>query len=207
MKTFSKLALSVLILMIAACATKPVDYQSGDAEPVRQWQSKTLLIDKLKSKSHNLSVDFVADRKERLRMDVMGTFATPVAAMVLDNGNMTYILPQQKKFFQGEAKGNTLASVLKVGIEPKVIYNLLYDEPIVGWTCRKLPSGLIAGCESPADKVKVDWIERTGTSRKIRITNVHYEITMTLNRVPTKVQQPDRVFTLNIPSGYKNETL
>lgn len=203
--------LGALILLsfsqLLGCASKPVQFDSQGPEPVTQWESKTQILDKNKSKSHSLSVDFVAEKRDRLRMNATGTFSTPVAAVVLNKGKLTYVLPQQKKYFQGEASAASMRSILRVDLPATAIFNLLYDEAIPGWTCQKNSLGQVENCENPKNAASVAWLERDGYTKKIRITNTQYEINMTLSRVPTKVQELDRVFSLNIPTGYKNETL
>lgn len=197
----------IALAFIVGCASKPVQFDSQGVEPVTQWESKTQILDKAKSKTHNLSVDFVMEKRERLRMNATGTFSTPVAAVVFNKGKLTYVLPQQKKYFQGEATATSMKSILRVDLPATAIFNLLYDEAIPGWTCLKNSLGQIESCENPKNSSTVSWAERDGYTKKIRITNTQYEITMTVSRVPTKVQELDRVFSLNIPNGYKNETL
>lgn len=190
-------------LFAMGCATKPVQFDAQGAEPVSQWQAKTQVVDKVKSKSNNLSVDFVAERREKLRMDVTGTFSTPVAAAVVSHGQMTYILPQQKKFYQGSADRASFDRLLKVDIGVEDLFAILYDEPLPGWNCQKNSAGQVETCKSGTGRMSVVSSERQGHSRTVKIASNNYEIKMNLERVEPKAKDFEKVFSLKVPENYK----
>lgn len=187
------------------CATRPVQFDSQGVEPLSQWEGKAEVLDKQKSKSNSLSVDFVAEKRSRLRMDVTGSFSTPVAAAVVSQGKMTYILPQQKKFYQGTADKKSLDRLLKVDIGVDDLFAILYDEPLTGWSCQKNSLGQVDSCAHKSGQISLESTQRDGYKRTVKIISPNFEIKMNLARVAPKAKDLEKVFSLKIPESFKAE--
>lgn len=199
--------LGLLGLFLAGCASQPVGPLSTSS--VNQWESKAQIVDRETQKSHNVSVDFVTAGEKRLRMQVTGTFATPLAVAVLNQEKLTYVLPRQKRFYEGVATPKSLKPLLNMDLEPSQIFRILYDEPLQGsaWRCQKNSQGLVAGCENTLTHTKVAWMSRDGEKKTVVVSGPRYDVQLRLERVPTKVRDAGRVFSLNVPAGFRDDAI
>ncbi len=196
---------SLGILTATGCTTAPI-VEDGSPTAVTQWESRAQITDRETQKSQSVSMDFVAAGRTRLRMEVSGAFATTVAVAVLDRDRLTYLLPRQKRYFHGLASSRSLRPVFHFDLEPEQIYRILYDEPMQGgaWTCLKTAEGLTASCENLESRMKISWLRREKYKKAIQIVGPKFDVQLNLERVPTKVQDTAKVFTLNIPQGFQN---
>lgn len=199
--------MSSAYFLFLGCATQPIGQLSHTG--VNQWESRVQILDRETRKTHNVAVDFVASGDQHLRMQVTGTFATPLAVAVLNQEKLTYVLPRQKKYYSGAATVETLRPLLNMSLEPAQIFRILYDEPMVGrdWRCQKNPDGQTAGCENLQTHTKVAWLSRAGDKKTVVVSGPRFDVQLRLERVPTKVQDKARIFSLNIPSGFRNHAV
>ncbi len=192
-----------LMMLVGGCATQQkTQFDSNGTESLTQWEAKTQVLDKAKSKTNSLTVDFIAEKRNRLRMDVTGSFSTPVAAAVVSAGQMTYILPQQKKFYQGDSDRASLDRLLKVDIGVEDLFAILYDEPLQGWVCKKNSLGQMESCGSANGQILVSASERDGSKRTVKILTDKFEIKMNVERISPKAKDPEKVFSLKVPESY-----
>lgn len=193
------------LLTTSGCSTAPI-VEDSSPDAVSQWESRAQITDRETMKTHHVSVDFVAAGHQRLRLEVTGTFATMLAVAVLDRDKLTYLLPRQKRFYQGQATKSSFKPVINLDLEPAQIFRILYDEPIQGqfWSCQKNAEGLTASCENTESRVKISWLRRERYKKSIQISGPKYDVTLNLERIPTKVQDSAKVFSLSIPQGFSN---
>ena len=122
---FSRLVvLFVSLIVLGGCQLMPTDYTTHNEG---QWGSKVLVKDKVKSKSFIVNVDIQAIKDQKLRMDVTAALGTPVAALVMDDNEVKYILFKQKRFYEGQASSRALKPILSVPLNPRLLYNLLSE--------------------------------------------------------------------------------
>lgn len=193
------------IMVSTGCSTAPI-IEDNSPTGIAQWESKAQITNRETLKSNSVSVDFVASGRNRLRMEVSGTFATTLAVAVLDRDQLTYVLPRQKRYYQGQATKSSLRPIMNLELEPEQIFRILYDEPMQGrdWSCLKNAEGQTASCANAENQMKISWLRRERNKKDIQITGPKFDVTLNLERVPTKVQDSAKVFTLNIPTGFRN---
>lgn len=181
----------------------PTDYSSHKEG---QWGSKVLVKDKVKSKSFIVNVDIQAVRDQKLRMDVTAAMGTPVASLVLDADEVKYILFRQRRYYEGVASNKALKPILSVPLDPRLFYNLLFDQPIAdkSWSCTKDEKGFLAVCESPAEGLKVTWKDRKGRRKAIYIEHDKASLQMNLSSFSPRA---DEVFSLQAPKSFKKYRL
>lgn len=207
MKNLTVTGLMLYILVLCGCATRPPAPQLAETDGLNQWESTVQVLDRNTKKSQSLTVDFVAFGRDQLRMEVTGTFSTPVALAVLNREKLTYILPRQKRYYQGAAKPDSLRQLLRFEIEPEQIFRMLYDEPFAGgaWICERTVAGLTESCENANSRVRIAWLRRDGAKRDVKISGPRFEVNLNMERIATKVQNGPRLFTVKIPAGYSQD--
>lgn len=192
---------------LIGCSTTKSFHIEESPDGVSQWESKARIIDRQSKKSRSVSVDFVVSGKERLRMNVTGAFSIPVAAAVLDGDQLTYILPRQKRYYQGVASARALRPLLRLNMEPEQLFQILRDEPLLGksWRCRREKT--LMNCENSLERTRVKWLSAEKSRRKVLFSGPRYDVHLQLERVPTKVQDEAKVFSLNVPAGFHNDSI
>lgn len=191
--------LFVSLIFVAGCQLMPTDYTTHNEG---QWGSKVLVKDKVKSKSFIVNVDIQAVKDKKLRMDVTAALGTPVAALVMDDDDVKYILFRQKRFYEGRATSRALKPILSIPLNPRLLYNLLFDQPIAdkNWSCTKDEKGFLAACESPMEGLKVTWKDRKGRRKAIYVEHEKAEIQMNISSFTPRA---DEVFSLKAPKSFK----
>jgi outer membrane biogenesis lipoprotein LolB len=199
-------ALRILaVLVLGGCASRaPLTETEKADENLRQWTSKVEVFDRKQDRKHSIEMDFLARGEDRLRIDVSANFAVPLAAAVMKDGEMTCLLPREKRFYQGASNRAALTRALKVPLDPMWISAVLRDRELKGWTCVRDAQGLPQSCENLAESRKVTWSERKGDYKKVLITDPRFEFDFKLKEVPTKVQDMNKAFTLKVPDGYES---
>jgi hypothetical protein len=128
----------ILFLLISACATKPLQPQAEAPAGLQQWESRAQIFDLRKKTSHTVGIDFLVEKKSRLRMDVTGPFSIGLATAVIADGQLSAIVPPKKQYFKGEANAASLARVTQLQLNPNILFDVLLDLPIKerGWNCQ-----------------------------------------------------------------------
>lgn len=186
------------VLFIVGCQTMPTDYTT---QTEGQWGSKVLVKDKVKSKSFIVNVDIQAVKDKKLRLDVTAALGTPVAALVMNEDQVKYILFRQKRYYEGESSSRVLKPILSVPLDPRLLFNVLFDQPIENknWSCTKDEKGFLANCESPSEGLKVTWKDRKGRKKAIFIEHEKAELQMNISSFTPKA---DDVFSLKAPKSF-----
>ncbi len=202
-----KITTAFLLLTIMGCASRaPLSEQEKTDENLRQWTSKVEVFDRRQDRKHTIEMDFLAMGRERLRIDVNANFAVVLAAAVVNDGEMTAILPRDKKYYKGSANRAALARSLRMPLDPAWISALLRDQELRGdgWSCTRDGGGLLVECTQAAESRKVTWSDRSGDFKKVSISDPRYDFEFRLKEVPTKVQDVNKAFTLNVPPNYES---
>lgn len=200
-------SLFLLMMTLAGCASRaPLSERESADESLRQWTSKVEVFDRRQDRKHTIEMDFLALGRERLRIDVNANFAVVLAAAVVNDGEMTAILPRDKKYYKGSASRAALARSLRVPLDPAWISALLRDQELrgEGWSCARDDRGQLQECVQAGESRKVTWSERSGDYKRVFVTDPRFEFEFKLKEVPTKVQDVNKAFTLNVPANYES---
>jgi hypothetical protein len=200
MKSKLKLLLTAAVLFSSVgCQMMPTQYSTYEQG---QWEAKALIKDKAQSKSFVVHVDAQARKMKQLRLDVTAALGTPIASLVVNGDSLRYILFQQKKFFDGKANDKSLASVLSLPMDPRLLYNILFDEAFADkiWNCSKDKKGFVEKCVSSRDDLSITWKDRKGRRKTIFIQHPKAEIQMNILSFKPQV---DEVFELKTPPAFQ----
>ncbi len=205
---------SVLVLLIStifafflgACQSTPKKFDNVNEG---QWEGRVLIKDKRKNQSHVVSVDINAIKDEKIRINVTAAMGTPVAALVVDGAKTQYILFKQKAFYEGATQPKVLNPVLAIEMDPRLLFSVLFDSDIkdTGWLCLKDEKNFLKTCENRTVGLKIDWVERKGEKRTVKIDHANASLQLNLNSFRPKVVARDDLFSLKAPSGFKTNTM
>lgn len=193
--------------ILVGCATQPVVYNSEKDQG--QWEAKAQIKDLIQSKTNNLSLQIMAQNNRFLRMEITGLMGVNVASLLLKGDEVSYAIHNQKRFISGLSSEKALVPLLNVNIDPRWLYNVFFDVPFLekNWSCQKGLDLKIEKCERLQDKFKIQWSERQGENKRVTLSNDKFEIQVLVKDFKTKVQSPEKAFTLSPPEGYKRYKL
>jgi hypothetical protein len=189
------------MMALSACTTAPVVYNSTKDEG--QWEAKAQIRELPTGRSNAISLDVMAVRDQALRMEVNGTLGVHVASFLLKDSDVSYAVHTQKRYFSGPASEKSLRPLLRADVDPRWLYSIFFDEPLKGFNCTGNP---IEKCQR-SDGMQVHWTERDGEKKRITIANQQFELQVLVKNFTTKVQSPEKAFSLDAPDSYKRYKL
>lgn len=205
-----RIFISIAALVLTSCATKPrgsqVCSEGSESYGVNQGQSWSakMQVEKLSTqKKQRVNLEVLGRDPESLRVDVTGTFGVVGGVGALDRGQMTLLLPRQKKAYQGMVSEKSLLPILNVALDPRILLPVFQGRPIPNWECND--SHQLKECKLPP--YRVETTEKTLEQRKIQIEGPDFVALLVIQDPATKVQAEDKDFRLEIPEGYSSYKL
>lgn len=192
----------LLSFVFCGCVTKQI--QVDRAKQTGTWQTKIQVKDLKNNKTNIVSADFAAIKFDKMRSDITGPFGVSVATMILNKSKFLLSVHTQKKNYIGTANDQSLRTVLKAELNPKILYYLLFDDilPENQWDCnideRKLP----IDCKMKNGDFFIKWSERNGEMKRIFISHQNIEIQIYVKNYSTKVQNEADIFEYQAPENY-----
>jgi hypothetical protein len=190
--------------VLFGCATAPTTFDSEKAQG--QWEAKAQVRDLEKNKSDTVTLEVMAQKNHALRMEVNGTMGVHVASLLMKDSDISYAIHTQKRFISGPVSAKSLKPLLNVNLDPRWLYSIFFDSPLEGWNCKNSEAGLIESCDR-ADGAKIAWADRNGEKKRITISSTQFEVQVLVKDFTTKVQSPEKAFSLDAPEGYKRYKL
>lgn len=196
-----------LLLTAAAfaigCQTKPVA-NSGSFQKAR-WESIAQINDLKKNKNQRLSIDILAVKNEKIRMEVSATLGYQVASILLNREGFKAVIYPQKKFYQGAAHERSIWQTLHVPVTPKALFAVMFDEPINGnnWVCEKNQNGLPELCVQRQMQIKVEWVRNENGTKVVKISSPNVDISWYFKNPEINFLEKPEMFILNAPQGYQ----
>lgn len=198
---------SFLALLLCGCVSAPKLYNGQKKEG--SWQARVQVKDLMTNKSEVLSLEVLSIKDEALRMELTGTLGVRVASLLMKDNQIAYAIHTQRKFYSGSISSRSLQPLLKVQLDPKWLYPVFFDEAVKGsdWKCSSGADRLIDKCEQISTKHEIIWSERQGENKRVVIRGDNFEINVLVKDFTTKVEYPDKAFTLEAPATYKRYKL
>lgn len=178
-----------------------VPLAAGSSPQQAQWETKTMISDKVSGKSHILNLDVLARKNEIMRLEVSTTLGLSLASILIEKGNIKYILPRQKRYFSGPLNSEALKPVLNVALDPRLLNAAFFEESYPDWSCQA-DHGLIVKCQLP-EGVSVAWDRQNSGAKKVIIMAPQFELQMQTTKFQEKKELPKSIGTLSIPSSFK----
>ena len=196
----------VLILFASGCATSQkflVDKKTG------QWEAKLKISDFNEKKIYSLDMSVIAEKPDLFRAEISGSLGIAIASILLKGRQLSYAAHRTKSFYSGLTDDQALKPVLQVGLDPKYLMNVFFDDTIeeYGWNCKKNQNQVVESCLRETDKLFIEWFERSGESKRVLIRGRDFEVQIVVKSFQTKVQNREKVFELSPPNNYKFHNL
>ena len=202
MKQFSQTALLGLffILSVSACATRqsPVEVTSTGV-----WETSAQITDLRNQKKQYASIEFVAQRPDRLRLEATGPIGLKLATVVMNGDQLDYLLHLKKQAFETTTSGAGLKDGLGVPVDPRLLLNLLFDEPVrsKNWTCTLGADAKVSQCQRLEDGLVIAWSERDGNRKRMSVKTQTHELQIVAKSFESKMLGSE-TFRLEVPDSY-----
>ncbi|WP_413291929.1 hypothetical protein ACLSU7_10920 [Bdellovibrio sp. HCB185ZH] len=189
-------------LLVNACATKPV--VEGPLQQA-EWETKALIRDMKENKSNSVSIDMMAVKNQRVRLDITALMGFQVASLVMSPKEIAYAIYPRKEFYYGKNSEKSVERIIGLSLHPMNLANIAFDEPVrgPGWTCEQDSSHILSKCENKQRSIRVEWKDRTEGKKKVVITAPQFEMQWLFKAPQTEVQFKPETFTLKQPDGFK----
>lgn len=206
-KAFHLFGLSFLSLVfLVGCGTAGKKSAPVAADfPEAKWESKLLIRDLKKGKTHQLTVDVLGRRAGEFRLEASGTFGVPVASYVMDDKVFSCAVHTRKVFYTGDLNDESLRPLLSVPVSPVLLKKAVFGDQIqaAGWSCRRHSSGVGQDCESSAQRLALSWTSSADGRRQVLVKAPHFEMDWALSSPSTEVQFKESTFLLKAPPSYR----
>lgn len=198
---------------LLGCATSPKIQQTvvgpaGHAEG--QWRGKALVRQPKTSQTGLLDLEIIAREPAEMRLEITGSFSVHVASVAMSGGGATYILTREKKFISAPANAESMGRVIPLRIPPAALMSILFDRelPSADWQCENdRATRLPLRCKHRTSALGVEWLERSGRSRRLKVTSRDAQVELVLDEAKSKVEFSSDSFKLAPPEGYKQERI
>lgn len=190
-----------LVLSLIGCKSAPPVVLNDVSEG--HWRAKALVRDKDQGRSFIVNLDFNALKSGTTRMDVMNTLGTGIAALVVNPQEVRYVLLEQKRYYIGPPTAESLRPILALPFDPRWISNLLFDQPLTGWTCARDTAGMLESCREPKSETVVTWSNRQGEKKTIAIEHPRASLQINVSAFQPKVEDRKNLFLLEAPAGFQ----
>lgn len=207
-----KIALIVVLggIFIIGCQSKPVktvelsDKVDISKLPKYMWETKAQIRDLKRNKNNNVSIDFLAVKNQRLRLEIQATMGIQVGTLGMNQENFIAILYTQKKAIQGKMEEKTLMKSFNLPIPPESLYAIAFDEAInhPQWKCYYDNSKLVSLCENANSQSKIEWKNRNAGTKLAKITSPNMEVDWYF-KAPQVLEIKSETFNIEVPNGYK----
>lgn len=169
------------------------------------WKGKALIQDKKENKSHVVHLDIQAIRSSKLRVDITSPLGGHLASLVMDQGQVTYLLVKQRKYYTGKASSRVLKPLIQLPLNPKYLEQILFDQPIARapWICRQSEKNFLETCLNKKTGLKVEVAQRSGPKRLIRFEHKSGQVQMNLSDFEPSIDSRENLFALKRPSSFK----
>ena len=197
--------LILLPFFIWGCASSKKKEVSTSSASAVQWESKAQVRDFKQNKTNNLSIDIIAVKNSKMRMEVSATMGYPVASFVSTPSDVKLAVYTQKKFYYGPNSNLALKRAINWPLEPHVLHNIVFDLPIKGWVCENGQSGLVSLCKkkTTSGDIIISWPDRKEGSKRVIVQAPQFEMQWQFKSYSVVQQPREETFQLEAPSGYK----
>lgn len=198
--------LAFAIALTTACQMAPkkhIPVSEGE------WTAKVLVKDIAKSNSHIINLDIAALKMSALRMNITTPAGMHVASLAMKEDNIEYVLMRDKRLIRGKSNSKALKPLIEVPLDPMVLHNVVFDIPIENpdWNCQIDPSDFPVQCTNEKEGLIIEWSDRAVDSKLVKILHSKAELQMKFMTYKPNVENPEKVFTLKVPKGFKIYTL
>lgn len=206
------IAISSLVLLLNSCSLR--DTKSASGFYPQSW-SADLLVER-KSKSFKLKAEINWVAPEALRLDVLNSLDLPLAAIVLTDSKIEYVLYREKKYYVGKPGPHALDPVFPLTVDVKTLLSLLQERPEEPAACEKDSKGPTR-CQGMAGNLpySVSWSRRqssgplSGRSSRLMLEVPQRQVALKFYFTDwtKKSADSERLLALNVPGDFKTVSI
>jgi hypothetical protein len=198
LQTLIKGCLLLYSIFLVSCSTTTI---RQDQAVKGEWEARVLVRDKKQAKTFIVNADFFAEKPGHMRMDITTPLGMHVASIALNDSKMTYIVPQKKAFYEGQPTSQAFAKTLNFALDPKLIMNVLFDQPVdgKGWTCQ-MDGSVVSECSQ--NTFKISWADRKSKGKTVVINHAQYQIELKFHNFKVPDSLKPEMFTIKKPEGF-----
>lgn len=169
-----------------------------------KFQAKGEVRDKLKNKSYHLSLDLIAVKPDRLRVNVFSYFGNHIASFAMKSGQIRYILVTEKRYVSAPATEKAFHELMRISLEPSLLLNVLFDDSLPkDWKCETDRNALPTICRNARTAASVQWQERSIDKRVVVFDNSESSLSLVLRPEKLDYAVDAKEFELNKPAGFQ----
>lgn len=184
-----------------SCATKT---QAPITAEKAAWETKAQLRNLKDQQVHNISIDVLAIKGEKLRLEAAATLGYRLASVVLDKEKVVAIVPPEKKIYAGAATQDVIAKALKIPLHPNVFFAMIFDQGLKGpgWTCTADEQGAVKQCQFK-NSLTIQWERLVSPQKIVRIRTKTFEMDWMFKSLDMDWHPESRQFELLLPQNYQ----
>ncbi len=161
--------------------------------------------DKKEAKSGIVNIQVKAIFDQKLRMDILSPIQTHIASVALKGDELSYLIVAEKRGYRGMSSPAAMMPVLRIPLDPKLLYNVFFDKPIAdkNWSCTEDEKGMPKECKQLRGGMKITWTSREGVKRILEIDHPKAFLQINIHSFDGSVKADDPKFDLKIPDSFK----
>jgi len=170
-----------------------------------KWETIAQINDLKRNKNHRVSIDVLAIKNEKMRMEVTATLGYQVASVLINREGFKAAVYPQKKFYQGNLSDRAFSDALNMPVSPRALFAIAFDEPITGqgWSCEKDAESMPKKCVQANSQIQVEWTKKNDGTKLVKITSPRIEMSWFFKNPELNFEEKPELFNLNVPNGYQ----
>ncbi len=192
------------LLGLVNCAQKSV--QPSPEHMVQRFDSQLYFLDKQKNKSHQMRVEVVALRNQKMRLDAKVTLGLHVASALMTRERVQVALHSEKKYYEGLPSTKAMERSIGLPLHPLLFHAMVYRQGLKGqgWNCAVHASKL-QKCEQARSGLEISWEDQDGATMVVAESR-SFQLQWRIFR-PESVEERANYFELKVPESYKKLSL
>lgn len=191
-----------IAILLQGCASKPAQ----PSQAVQSVSSQAFYTDKTNGKNQQLTLEVVAKKNQKLRIDAKVILGLHIATAVMSNDKVQVAVHADRKYYEGAATPQSLQKTLGIPLYPLIFHAMLYRQAFrgSGWSCEvkdkkplkctQAPSGMTITWENQEDAMMVVADSKT--------FNLQWKIPPLEN-----IEEKSNFFEIKIPDSYSKLNL
>jgi hypothetical protein len=192
---FALSAFSIIILQ--GCSSKPLAPEAT----VQSFSSEAMYQDKKTGKTQQFSLDVIAKKNQKLRMDAKVVLGLHIATAVMTNDHIQVEVHPEKKYYEGLASPKTLQRTLGIPLYPLIFHAMLYRQNFrgSGWSC-ELEHGRVSKCVQKPSGMTITWEDQDDATMIVadaKTFNLQWRVLP-----PENIEEKPSFFEIQVPDSY-----
>lgn len=185
-------------LFALGCAQKPI----SEDRLVQRFSSQAYFLDKQKNKSHQMNLEIVARKNQKMRLDAKVVLGLHVASAVMTSERLNVALHAEKKSYEGPATQKAMQRSLGFPLHPLIFHAVVYRQALRGqnWSC-EIRDAKVHKCSQSSSGFVITWEDQEEATMAVvdsKAFNLQWRISP-----PENVEERSNYFELKIPDSYE----